>query len=163
MKLGGKGLALAGVLLLVMTAEAVALYFFFGPPPNATASAAPMAAGEVRSYENAGEQPDTVEVALEAFNCTNSRVSPGSVIHVSFQLVAIVSGRQEQGFKSAMDQHRGRIREAVLRVARSSSLEDLNDPTLSTLKRLIREEINKILRKSYVHEVVMSDFRTMEQ
>ena len=61
------------------------------------------------------------------------------------------------------DVNTDRVRQAVVKVARSSNREDLEDPNLSTMKRLIREEINKVLRKSFIIEVVISDFRTMEQ
>jgi hypothetical protein len=39
----------------------------------------------------------------------------------------------------------------------------MNDPNLGTIKRLIREEINRLLQKTYVIEVVITDVRIMEQ
>jgi hypothetical protein len=59
--------------------------------------------------------------------------------------------------------HTARIRQAVNKIVRSSSLEELNDPSLGTIKRLTREEINRLLRKSYVSEVVITDVRIIEQ
>lgn len=110
------------------------------------------------------EGSDAVEVAIDSFSTTNSRAAPGSVIHLTFKLTAVVAAGQDMAFEHAANQHHNaRVRQAVLKVARSASLEDLNDPNLTTIKRQLREEINKVLRKSYVTEVVISDFKTMEQ
>ncbi len=112
----------------------------------------------------ADEGSDAVEVTVDSFSTTNSRAAPGSVIHLTFKLTAVVSSGQDIEFEHAANQHHNaRVRQAVLKVARSANLEDLNDPNLTTIKRQLREEINKVLRKSYVTEVVISDFKTMEQ
>jgi flagellar basal body-associated protein FliL len=112
----------------------------------------------------ADEESNAVEVTVDSFSTTNSRAAPGSVIHLTFKLTAVVAAGQDIAFENAANQHHNaRVRQAVLKVARSASLEDLNDPNLTTIKRQLREEINKVLRKSYVNEVVISDFKTMEQ
>ena len=110
------------------------------------------------------EGVDAVEVMVDSFSTTNSRAAPGSVIHLTFKLTAVVPKGQEIAFEHAANQQsNARVRQAVLKVARSAGLDDLNDPNLTTIKRQLREEINKVLRKSYVTEVVISDFKTMEQ
>jgi hypothetical protein len=42
-------------------------------------------------------------------------------------------------------------------------MEDLTDSSLSTLKRLVREEINRVLRQSYVVSIVFNDYKTIQQ
>ncbi len=112
----------------------------------------------------ANEGHDAVEVTIDSFSTTNGRAAPGGVIHVSFKLTAVVASGQEIEFeRAANEHHNGRVRQAVVKVARSASLDDLNDPNLTTVKRQLREEINKVLRKSYITEIVISDFKTMEQ
>ena len=96
------------------------------------------------------------------FRCTNSSATEGT-IHIDFKLIALVPSKLAEHFKSKLKDHEFRIRQAVEKVARSNRLEDLNDPTLSKMKRLICEEINKLLHKTYITEVVVSDFTTMEQ
>ena len=56
-----------------------------------------------------------------------------------------------------------RVREKVNKIVRSSNLDELNDPNLGTIKRLIKEDINRLLRKTYVVEVIITDMRVMEQ
>jgi len=144
-----------GVLLLVVSAGMAGTFLVLladdETPPDELALAAE-------------EGTDAVEVAIDSFSTTNSRAAPGSVIHLTFKLTAVVAAGQDIAFENAANQHHNaRVRQAVLKVARSASLEDLNDPNLTTIKRQLREEINKVLRKSYVSEVVISDFKTMEQ
>jgi len=105
---------------------------------------------------------DTVEVSLGNYNPTNS-LGVG-IVHVAFDLTAIAAAENAQALKVAfLETHGARIRSAVIRVIRSSNLEDLNDPESYVIKRKIREEINKVLPKTLIIEVVMDQFRLMPQ
>lgn len=165
MKFGGKTLAIVGLIVLVMGLEAAVIYWLIPPRGEATVQAAGAHGEEQPSSESeADPHKSTVEVSLDSFNCTNSRGGSGSIMHVSFRVTAIVARDQQTKFEeTANNEHKTRVKQAIEKVTRSLSLEDLNDPNLSTMKRLIREEINKLLGKSYVTEVVISDFRTIEQ
>ena len=61
------------------------------------------------------------------------------------------------------ENNKARVKQAVIEVVRKSSLTDLNDPQLSTMKRMMKEAINKVLKKSYIIETVISEYRTMTQ
>ncbi|MBA3313080.1 MAG: flagellar basal body-associated FliL family protein [Planctomycetaceae bacterium] len=144
-----------GVLLLVVSSCMAGTFLVLMTDDDAHADEVELAADE---------GADAIEVAIDSFSTTNSRAAPGSVIHLSFKLTAVVGKGQDVAFENAANQHHSaRVRQAVLKVARSASLEDLNDPNLTTVKRQLREEINNVLRKSYVAEIVISDFKTMEQ
>jgi flagellar basal body-associated protein FliL len=108
--------------------------------------------------------PESVEVPIDTFNVSNRNALPGALIHLRFKLVAAVPAGQEAAFESAANgTMAARVRQAVLTVARNASMEDMRDAELSVLKRQIKEEVNKVLRKSLVSEVIISEFRTMEQ
>jgi flagellar basal body-associated protein FliL len=116
------------------------------------------------STDEEANAPDTVEVQIDSFNASNSLAAPGSVLHIRFDLVATVAQGQETAFAELVSKGKqARVRQAVIKVARSASLEDLQDPELNVFKRQIKEEINKVLHKSYVNDVIISSFRTMEQ
>ena len=120
--------------------------------------------GEEAVPKEESEDLDSVEVEIDSFSISNSLAAPGSVIHVSFKLVATVAMGQETAFGELVGKTKqARVRQAVIKVARSASLEDLQDPDLNVFKRQIKEEINKVLQKSYVNDVIISSFRTMEQ
>jgi flagellar basal body-associated protein FliL len=129
------------------------------PPEKEQAAAAPPELEhEVESHEG-----DVAEVAMGDFSFSNGTAMPGSIIHVDFKLAAVTSAKQAASLEAQIKQHSARIRQAVNRIVRGSNLEELNDPNLHAIKRSIREEINRLLRKSYVNEVVITDVRTMEQ
>ncbi len=162
---GGKKVKIAALLVVVMAVEAMAIYFVL-PQPAASVSAGEddTALGENPDGEDVNHDVDTVEVEIGRFDTTNSRADSSAVIHISFKLVAIVASDQKDKFNlAAKSKHKARVRQAVITVCRSSSLNDLSDPELGVIKRKIRETVNKILRKSYIIEVVIDGFTTMEQ
>lgn len=154
-------LMIAGGVVVVMVVEAV-LILSLMPARPASATSVDDAADDALAA--AAPTDDLTEVFIDSFNCTNNLVAPGSVLHLSFRVVGVVPAKQQLSFEeNANRTHKTRVRQSIERIARSSSLEDLNDPNLSTIKRLIREETNKILGRSYISEVVINDFRMMEQ
>lgn len=150
-------LQIAALLAVVMLAEAGVMYFLI--PPPATASAETELSGD-----DGALAVESVEVEIGSFSVTNSRATDGSIWHISFNLYAVVPRTKQQEFDQAANNfHKARVRQAVVQVARSSNLEDLSDPGLNTIKRLLKEVINKVLQKSYITEVVISEFKTIEQ
>lgn len=179
---GGKGgmMKIIIIVVVVMLAEGVGLFFVLGKgsghaetsehgggdshDAHAASDGHGGGHGGHGGHDAAPSDSESAEVTLETFMTTNNKAAPGSIIHMTFRLVCIVATAQRTAFEhAANEEHRHRVRETILKVARSASMEDLSDPDLSTIKRLFREEINKVLRKSYVTEVVISDFKTIEQ
>jgi flagellar basal body-associated protein FliL len=161
---GSKKLKLLALLLFVMGVEAAVLYMWFPPPGSQdSASSEDGRASAEADRLTAGVETVEVPIGSDTFTCTNTKAAVGAVVHVTFKLYAIVSRREEAEFSQAVRSHEARLRQAVITVARSSNREDLDDPNLSTIKRLMRERINKVLKKSFVIEVVVSEYKTMEQ
>jgi flagellar basal body-associated protein FliL len=164
----GKPLVLGVLLLVVMAAEA-GVFLLLLPAPAHTESAEEEhgdghGGGGHGGHGASDEGHDTVEVIVDTFSTTNSKAAPGATVHLTFKLTAVVPSGQDVAFEHAANQaHKAQVRDSVIRVARSARLEDLSDPALTTLKRQLREEINKVLKKSYVSEVAISEFKVMEQ
>ncbi len=156
-------LLVAGLIAFVMVAEAAVFYMLgIGTPP----AREPDSQKAADTTETEAEKPEDqfAEVDIDTFNVTNTQAASDVVIHISFKLSALVAKGQEIDFDNAANKtHKARVREAVVEVARSASIEELNDPALTTFKRLIRERINKVLRRSYVVEAIISDFKIIEQ
>lgn len=114
-------------------------------------------------HGDAETEGEFAEVPMGDFSFSNGTAAPGMIIHVDFKLSAVATSKQASSLDSQLKLHQARVRQAVNKIVRMSSLEELNDPNLATIKRLIREDINRLLRKSYVLEVVITDVRTMEQ
>jgi len=132
-------------------------YWFLPEPMDASETDPNAPAAETGSVD------DTVEVAIGNFNTTNTKAGIGVSVQVKFELVVQVHAGSENDFRKAKDTHDARIRDSINRVVRSASGNDLNDPELDTLKRLIREEINKILGTSYVTDVMIPDWQAMDR
>jgi len=157
---------LAVILLVVMAAEAGLLLLFLpGPASTGTEEGGHGDHGGHGATASAGgAEPEAVEVLIDSFSMTNGRAAPGATIHVTLKVTAVVPSAQQMAFEHAANQeHNARVRMAVDKVVRSASLDDLNDPNLTSVRRQIREEINKVLHKSYVTDVVISNYKTMEQ
>lgn len=167
----GKPLVLGVLLLVVMAAEAGVFLLLLPSPAQTESAEEEHGDGHGGGHGGHGghttasdEGHDTVEVIVDNFSTTNSKAAPGATVHLAFKLTAIVPNGQDVAFEHAANQtHKAQVRDSVIRVVRSARLEDLNDPALTTLKRQLREEINKVLKKSYVSEVAISEFKVMEQ
>ncbi len=168
-----KKLLIGGIVLLVITAQAIITAVLL-PHPAASdgghkngdkehAVAAPDAHEAPGHHDGNAAAGDVAEVSLGDFSFSNTTAAPGTIMHVDFKLSAVSSSSQASNLEAQVKLHTARIRQAVNKIVRSSNLEELNDPNLGTIKRLAREEINRLLTKSYVNEIVISDVRIMEQ
>jgi flagellar basal body-associated protein FliL len=143
------------IVLTTMVASIGGTYFVIG-------GSAPTE--ETSHTEEEADDSDSVEVDIDSFSVSNSLAVPGSVIHVSFKLCTTVASGQETTYGELVTKGKqARVRQAIIKVARSASLDDLQDPELTVFRRQIKEEINKVLQKSYVNDVIIASFRTMEQ
>ena len=161
-----KKVRVIALLVVVMTVQSAAIYFLL---PQPAVSGTGTDGGDDLAVNGDSENLDleiekSEQEICDLFSCTNSRADERSVIHVTFRLVATVGTKQKEAFNLAVNEvHKHRVKQAVVKVARSSGLEDLNDAGLETMKRRMKEEINKILKTSYIIEIIISDFRTMQQ
>lgn len=152
--------AIGGLLVLVMTAQFVMLFYLFGQSGDS----------EIDPNDpdilNAETLDDTnvVEVdIIPQFNCTNSLSDQGQSIHFSFSLCVEVPENLKEQFTLAKKGHKNRIRQAVVTIIRNAGVEELDDPSFSTIKRQIREDINKILNQNYVTSVIITAPRKIVQ
>lgn len=161
--LNGKTIKIGGLLLSVMLVQ-VAIGYFLLPGAGDSDVDDPAAVPAPEEEAASVDKTDIVEVEVGTFNSTNSKAVEGTDIHVSFAVSATVSSKNQATFEDAIKNiHPARVRQAIERVTRSSSIENLNDPDLDVLKRKIREDVNKVLGKSYIIEVIVSDYKTMHQ
>ena len=163
-KKSGNGKMKILILIVVAMLGEAGLFFFLGVGSSGASDAA---ATETMSGED-GPQPDEeeelVEVEVHDFSVTNTIAATDTVVHISFKVHALLAIDQETGFKEKITaSHKVRVRESIETIFRSATMEDLTDSSLSTLKRLVREEINRVLRQSYVVSIVFNDYKTIQQ
>ena len=163
-KKSGSGKIKILVLIVVAMLGEAGLFFFLGVGSSGASDATTT---ETMSGED-GPQPDEeeelVEVEVHDFSVTNTIAATDTVVHISFKVHALLAIDQETGFKEKITaSHKVRVRESIETIFRSATMEDLTDSSLSTLKRLVREEINRVLRQSYVVSIVFNDYKTIQQ
>lgn len=157
---GNRKFLLIGAAVAVMLLEAIVVYLLV--PKSSVLNSSDASEVTAGSLKDPADAQNVAEVKIDDFNVTNSLKSSGDVIHVTATIAAVVGKPQKDAFELAVaKESKHRVRQAVVKVLRSSSLEDLSDPDNGTIKRLIREEINKVLGKSYVIQVIISDLKIM--
>jgi flagellar basal body-associated protein FliL len=147
----------------IVTIQAVLTFLLMPksePAQPAAAAKAAVASAEPPASE---DEPDQAEVSIGDFSNTNSTATPGVTIHFDFKLVAITTGKQQSQLTDLLKKNNARMRQVVGKIVRGASLDDLTDPTVATIRRLVREEINRLIRKSLIEEVVATDIRFVEQ
>lgn len=120
------------------------------------------AAGQRDSdHESSAEQ--FAEVAMGDFSVSNTAAMRNVITHVNFKLTALTSSSQASSLESQIKWNEERFREAVNRTVRNANIDELYDPTLETIKRLILEETNRIFGRKVVVEILMNDIRVIQQ
>jgi multidrug resistance efflux pump len=103
------------------------------------------------------------EVPVGDFSFSNATATPGLTIHLDFKLAAKATSKQASSLDSQLKSHQAQVRQAVDKIVRTSSRDELNDPDLAKIKSLVRDDINRLLGNSDVVEVVITNVRTIEQ
>ncbi|QDU79125.1 hypothetical protein Pla110_08300 [Polystyrenella longa] len=163
-----KLIKIGGLLAVVLGLQVVVVWWLLSRP---SVPATPQTDGELiesqfsdDNFDSGGSSVTDEEVPIDSFNCTNTSAIDEGVIHVSFHLAATTSPSNRAGFELAVTQSaERRVKEAVERVARNAPYDDLKDPYLASIKRQIKDEINKVLRKSYVNDILLTEFKIIEQ
>ncbi len=162
-RFGGKKLKIGLIVLVVMAIQAVAAFLLL-PKGQATPAAGQAAeAGHGTDESKTTDKADNlVEAEIGAFSVSLEENS-GILWNVSFKLYAAVSPDAKNEFADAVgERFKARIKQAVVKVVRRSSIEDLRDPQLDLFKRNLKTEINNVLPERYVQEIIVADIRTMQ-
>ena len=163
-KSGGGKMKILVLVVVAMIGEA-GLFLFLGVGSSGSADAA---ATETMPDEEEpkpeGNDEELVEVEVHTFSVTNTTAAADTVVHISFRVHALLAGDQVTDFtRKVTTSHKVRVRESIETIFRSATMEDLTDSSLSTLKRLVQEEINRVLRQNYVVSIVFNDYKTIQQ
>ncbi len=76
---------------------------------------------------------------------------------VEFELFALVSPDDKSQITEAWDRHQGKIRDRVIRICRNSSLEELQEPELTTLKGRLLDALAPHLGEKEVRQLLVTE------
>jgi hypothetical protein len=80
----------------------------------------------------------------------------------SFDLYALVSPNEVSMLNDSWERHEGNIRDCIIRVCRNASLEELQEPELSTLKSHLTDAVQDQLGSKNVHRLLVSEVASKE-
>jgi flagellar basal body-associated protein FliL len=168
-RFGGKRVKIAVIVVVVMAIQAVAAFLLL-PKGQATPAAGQAAeAGHAtgaaeESHSSSGEKTESVDESEIGSFSVSLEENSGILWNISFKLFATVSPAAKTEFSDLVgERYKARIKQAVVKIVRRSSIEDLRDPQLDLFKRNLKTEINNVLPERYVQEVIITDIRMMQQ
>lgn len=78
-------------------------------------------------------------------------------IQFDFDLYALISPKEESQFKDAWDRHEGVIRDQVINICRSASVDELQEPELATLKSRLTDFVATQLGEQRLRQLLITD------
>lgn len=146
-----KPLILVGALMLGEGVGIFALMKVFGEPPHEVV-AEPPDEHEMADPLKLGEQAEAKLCEIDAFNRKEGRLY---VYHI--QLTALVDAKDAETITKFVEVRAASIADRVQAVIRAADPEDLNDPSLETVKRQLLFELNNLLGgKEMIRGVLVS-------
>jgi hypothetical protein len=85
------------------------------------------------------------------------KLSRHNRIQFAFDLYALISPKEESQFKDAWDRHEGVIRDQVINICRSASVEELQEPELATLKARLTDVLASQLGEQRLRQLLITD------
>jgi hypothetical protein len=78
-------------------------------------------------------------------------------VQFDFDLYALISPKEESQFKDAWDLHEGVIRDQVINICRSASVDELQEPELATLKARLTDVLAPQLGDKRLRQLLITD------
>lgn len=103
------------------------------------------------------------EVTLGTYHIVSFNPKTGASLSVDFELFGTVLAEEEPEFAHLYEAHEKRISEQITIAVRGLQAEDMADPGLGLIKRIILEKVNRALGKTLVREAVFSEFSFIER
>jgi hypothetical protein len=172
-------LIVLGIVAAVVASECALAYWFLPvasetpaaaasvPPKHSPAAPAKTTEREAKSEpapSDETERPANAEVDLTEFTVTIFKPAANSTLRVDFHLWGSVAAESQKEFQKLFDENKNRFREQVRIAISSAEMSDLNDPSLSLIKRTILDKARTIIGKPLLlQDVIISDFSFIEQ
>lgn len=128
------------VILLLMVAEGVGVFFLanvLGPDPKSVIGA------EMGDGEGEAKQDDSF-AELEIAECRPSNKMAGKFINFHIRVSALVSSDDLEGAEALARGKRAQLEDCVNTVIRRSAPKHFNEPGYETLKRRLKQEIDRV-------------------
>jgi hypothetical protein len=119
--------------------------------------------GEAGGHGGAGHGEESDEVSLGTYHIVSFNPKTDASLAVDFELFGTVLAAERLDFDHLYTAHEKRISEQITIAVRGLQAEDLTDPGLGLIKRIILEKTNRALGKPLVREAIISQFSFVER
>ncbi len=119
--------------------------------------------GEDGEHGEAGHGDLAREVTLGTYHIVSFNPKTGASLAVDFELFGTVQEKEMDDFSHLYTAHEKRISEQITIAVRGLQAEDLTDPGLGLIKRIILEKTNRALGKPLIREAIVSQFSFVER
>ncbi len=151
------------IVIAVVSGEGVAAFMLMpSVEENAKAAQEALAAKPPEPHHSEHEV-ELEEVDLEEYKITSFQPASSITLRIEFHLFGMVPHDKAEGFKTAYESKKNRVRDNVMAIIRSAEMNDLTDPGLGLIKRKILETTNKALGKPMLEGVMFAEFTFLEQ
>jgi hypothetical protein len=114
--------------------------------------------GEAGEHGAGGHGEESHEVTLGTYHIVSFNPKTDASLAVDFELFGTVLAAEQPEFEHLYTAHEKRISEQITIAVRGLQAEDLTDPGLGLIKRIILEKTNRALGKPLLREAVISQF-----
>jgi flagellar basal body-associated protein FliL len=80
----------------------------------------------------------------------------------AFDLFALVSPNEVAALNESRQRHEGNVRDCIIRICRNASVEELQEPDLSTLKSHLTDAVQEELGVKSIHRLLVSEVSSKE-
>ena len=132
-------------------------------PPDPTY--APELAELLHLIDENGKKSDSqkfVELDLGEYKLTHSGDGAGQLASIAFHIFAIVPETKLAAVEAKMPTHEKRLRDTILSTVHEASYQDINEPSMPTVKGRLTTSINRVLGVVEVRDVVFSNLATKQ-
>jgi hypothetical protein len=119
--------------------------------------------GEAGGHGEGGHGEESHEVTLGTYHIVSFNPKTGASLAVDFELFGTVLATEQPEFEHLYTAHEKRISEQITIAVRGLQADDLTDPGLGLIKRIILEKTNRALGKPLVREAIISQFSFIER
>lgn len=155
-----KGPAL--ILAFILIGEGLCVFFItkaFNSTPAPAFAEEPRLGGTSGNLKPADAQsPQAQLVEVDLGECRPSNRATGKLVSFQIRVAILVNATSMELVKSIVDNRQGRIRDRINFVFRSAEPTHLNEPGMETLKRRIKNELDRVLETpDLVQEVIIPE------
>lgn len=143
--------------IAVMVAEGL-LFMLLLPDSSMVVEGAAVAPGGNVASKDMVEKP--LGEKLQISNVAD----PAVPLRIDCSIYAAVPTKDEAAFDALMETKKYRVMEVVTTVLRRAGYEQLQEPSLATIKRQLKEAVTDVLGKDkpYVESIIIPDFKSIE-